>query len=42
VDDAVEVATGSSFSCARKRDGTLVCWGAIRGSDRGDPATVLR
>src|SRR5690606_1750448 len=27
LDDAAEIALGPEHSCARKRDGTLVCWG---------------
>ena len=27
VDDAVEVVAGGSHSCARRSDGTVVCWG---------------
>jgi hypothetical protein len=29
--DAVQIAVGSSTSCARKRDGGVVCWGAVPG-----------
>jgi alpha-tubulin suppressor-like RCC1 family protein len=35
--DAVQIAAGSNFTCARRRDATVVCWGA-RGENEGGHA----
>jgi alpha-tubulin suppressor-like RCC1 family protein len=49
VDDATQIAAGQQFTCALRRDGTVLCWGAnaeaqmgdgARGADRPLPAPV--
>jgi alpha-tubulin suppressor-like RCC1 family protein len=36
VTDAVDVSTGSGFSCALERSGTMLCWGGIQQDARQD------
>lgn len=38
--DAVEVAVGAGYSCARHADGTVSCWGAQRYGALGAPANT--
>jgi hypothetical protein len=43
ISDAVEVAAGSSHSCALRRSGEVVCWGApLLGGPNGRPVSGLR
>jgi alpha-tubulin suppressor-like RCC1 family protein len=35
LDDAVEIAAGSSHACARRKSGAVVCWGSNQRGQRG-------
>jgi alpha-tubulin suppressor-like RCC1 family protein len=38
--DAVQLATGSTHACARRRDGTVACWGSNTRGQLGDGTTT--
>lgn len=38
--DAVEIAVGDAFSCARRADGTVVCWGSQASGRLGNGSTA--
>jgi alpha-tubulin suppressor-like RCC1 family protein len=39
LEDVVEISTGYRHACARKSDGTVLCWGKDEGSGIGDGGT---
>jgi alpha-tubulin suppressor-like RCC1 family protein len=40
--DAVQIAAGTSFACARRRSGEVVCWGLNQAGTLGDGTTIDR
>ncbi len=38
--DAVEISAGDDHTCARRRDGSVICWGANRNGQLGDGSTT--
>jgi alpha-tubulin suppressor-like RCC1 family protein len=40
--DAVEIESGAGFSCARRRDGTVACWGTNGAGQLGDGTITNR
>ena len=42
ITDAIEVAAGNPFSCARRSSGIALCWGFNRSGQLGDGTTVSR
>jgi alpha-tubulin suppressor-like RCC1 family protein len=41
IEDAVGISVGGAHSCARRRDGTVLCWGVNNHSQLGDGSNVL-